>query len=314
MARKHWWSFLVNEEGQPINNADISIYLAGTSIAATVYLDEFSTESESTVPQVKSNSNGYFEFWLPDPSDADAYDATQKFKIEWDKLGIEYGYIDYIDIYPPMIPVDESSTDTTKDKVINNKLANLWELHRLDDSHTVHGIEEVNLGEPSDTAKNRLVSNSSAFKWEKHSSITFASSGISGETYTAGLSATGSDYPHGIEPLDLSDTIQLTDSDYWVMNRLISHHYGKKWNDHVEDDDIHKTKANRSVSSSDWALSGSEYIVDITHTLSEDYPLIQMWDSDTRTVATSANFESLSPSSIRITNPSSINAYVLLFK
>jgi hypothetical protein len=114
---------LLNKEGQPIENADVSIYLAGTNTDATVFLDEFSSSSVSTSPQVITNENGYFEFWLPDPNSSSGYSITQKFKIYWDKTGIETGYIDYVDIYPTSSPVNETDSDEVKDKSISNLLA-----------------------------------------------------------------------------------------------------------------------------------------------------------------------------------------------
>lgn len=231
--RKHWWSFLLNEEGQPIQNADISVYLAGTETAVLIYKDEFSTESEGTAPQITSNQNGYFEFWLPDINNVD-YDTTQKFKIEWNKTGIEYGYIDYIDIYPSFTPVDESNTDDTKDKTVSNELANLWESHRLDDSNTVHGLEEVNEFDSVSETKNKLINNALSYKWNEHTELEFYTDSISGSTYVMGSSGTSvSEFPHSIEPLDLSANYDITDFDYWKRNKLISYQQGKTWNDYM---------------------------------------------------------------------------------
>jgi len=40
MARTHYWNFLLDEEGRPIQNAEVWVYLAGTSTAAELYNSE----------------------------------------------------------------------------------------------------------------------------------------------------------------------------------------------------------------------------------------------------------------------------------
>lgn len=62
MARYHYWQFLVNQEGQPINAADINVYLAGTTTPANVYTSETGTAYTNTLPQASTNELGYFEF------------------------------------------------------------------------------------------------------------------------------------------------------------------------------------------------------------------------------------------------------------
>jgi hypothetical protein len=160
MARVHYWSFLVNVEGQPIEGADVSIYLAGSTIEALVYNDEFSSSSTSITPQLESTTNGYFEFWLPDTNSDDGYDTTQKFKVLWEKTGIASGYIETIDMYPTFSPVNETdSVNSTKDKTVSNALAYLWEEHRLDFNHLAHGISEIDISDSTDIVKDKLLSN-----------------------------------------------------------------------------------------------------------------------------------------------------------
>ena len=136
-------------------------------------------------------------------------------------------------MYPTTIPVDESDTNSSKDKSVSNYLANLWEAHRLDDDHIVHGIEEVDESLTT-TTKNKLVSNNLTYEWDKHKSLTFATSAASGSTYITGTDATSADYPHGIRPLNLSDSLEPTEEEYWKRNMLISYHYAKKWDDYVD--------------------------------------------------------------------------------
>jgi len=235
MSRIHQYSFLLNSEGQPIVNAEISIYLAGTTTPATLYLDEFSTSSIDTAPQLNSNENGYFEYWISSAGSESGYNSAQKFKMVWDKTGIESGFIDYIDVYPSVMPVDESDTDNTKDKSISNELANLWESHRMDVDHTVHGIQEVNENDIT-LNKNKLISNNLAFEWDKHKSLTFSTETTSGSTYVMGTSAASGDYPHGIKPMDFSESLPSSAAEHWKMNRVVSYHYATKWENHLDDD------------------------------------------------------------------------------
>jgi hypothetical protein len=113
--RFHYWSFLLDEEGQPIENASIWIYLAGTSTPAELYPSEsgnyqtdplISTfesyedgdESESNIEIIKTDEDGFFEFWVGNENETNGYGTEQKFKIKWYKAGIAEGEIDYINI------------------------------------------------------------------------------------------------------------------------------------------------------------------------------------------------------------------------
>jgi len=110
--RVHYWSFLLNEEGQPIENAEIWIYLAGSnSKAADLYSSEdgvynttpyqltFNSKENGTTSEIiKTDANGYFEFWIGDASEPNGYTTAQKFKIKWYKSGITEGEIDNINI------------------------------------------------------------------------------------------------------------------------------------------------------------------------------------------------------------------------
>lgn len=171
MARYHYWQFLVNQEGQPINNAEISIYLAGTETPAYVYRSEFGDDVTDTTPQVYTNKSGYFEFWLADTEETEGYPIGQKFKLQWFREGISNGSIDWIDIYPGFAPVDETDEqETTKNKLVSNVLAKGWEDHSTwnvnSEGVPIHGIDRVDETDES-TNKNKLVSNLLAKQWNE---------------------------------------------------------------------------------------------------------------------------------------------------
>ena len=100
MARIHFWSYLLNEEGQPLQNADVTIFLAGTEVPADVYLQEAGGTFTDDDPQLTTNSEGYFEFWIGDVNEVAGYATPQKFKLSWEKVGVATGIIDFIDILP----------------------------------------------------------------------------------------------------------------------------------------------------------------------------------------------------------------------
>jgi hypothetical protein len=216
MARVHIYHFLVNEVGEPIDGADISIFLAGTDAPANLYTDEFNYDFSSTAPQLTTLSNGYFEFWIADEDDIRGYRHSQKFKILWEKTGISRGEIDYIDIFPAVKDIESvNETDEfsiVKDKTVSNKLAYDWQSHinhniLLDTiSLPIHGIDIVDLDQV-DTTGNKLITNQIGWLWEQHRLSTTASYHPS-----AGL-------PHGIDEVD--ETSLTTNKNKLVSNELM---------------------------------------------------------------------------------------------
>jgi hypothetical protein len=101
MARSHYWQFLLNDEGNPIKNADIYIYEAASETPVYIYGSETGGVALNTTPHLVSNSLGYFEFWIADENESNGYPQSNKFKIAWSKPGIASGYIDFIDIFSP---------------------------------------------------------------------------------------------------------------------------------------------------------------------------------------------------------------------
>lgn len=100
MARIHFWTYMLNEEGQPLQGAEVTVLLAGTEVPADVYLQEAGGSSTDIAPQCTTNSEGYFEFWIGDVNEIAGYATPQKFKLKWEKIGITSGQIDFIDILP----------------------------------------------------------------------------------------------------------------------------------------------------------------------------------------------------------------------
>lgn len=209
MSRFHYWQFLINSEGQPIPDANISVYIAGTNSPANVYYDEFGSNHSNNNPQVITNNVGYFEFWIGDSSEEYGYQKGQKFKLEWEKPGVALGEIDWIDVFPQVVEVNENdSVSSTKNKVISNKLAFRWEEHRnhtvQDKGFPIHGIEAINEYD-SDDFTNKVISNSLGKKWNDHVDTSFMS------MPTSALDSS----PHGLLPVD-----GTLDDD--LFNKLVS--------------------------------------------------------------------------------------------
>ena len=125
MARRHYYSWLCNEEGQPLTGATISVYQAGgTDTPANIYL---ANTGGLPVASTTTDSEGYFAFWIADTSGADSgYSSSQKFRVAWSGTGVTAGYVDYVNIFSPPTEVDITDADTTKDKTVSNALAKQW--------------------------------------------------------------------------------------------------------------------------------------------------------------------------------------------
>lgn len=170
MARYQYWQYIVNEDGRPIGNVDIRVYLNNSpTTEANIFTHPTLGESTtSSTIDLQSDSNGYFEFWVGDETESSGgYEATQRFIVQWQRAGILLGELDNIDIFPLFYEVNEfDSTSVNKDqknKLISNYLAYLWENHRTQTySNNVHGIYPVD-DTDTDTTYNKLVSNDTLY-------------------------------------------------------------------------------------------------------------------------------------------------------
>ena len=263
--RYHYWQFLVNQEGQPINLANITVYEAGTNDLVSVYTNEFTGDVVSTAPHAITNGAGFFEFWIGDEEEQFGYPRGTKFKIVWNREGISSGSIDWIDIFPLLEGVDENdSLSEYKNKLLSNALAYKWNHHVnasvLEDGFPLHGLMPVNIESP-DTSFNKILSDAIAKKWEDHTEYAFMSAqslanpenvhnlqpinvASQDEVYNkllnnaiaktwedhknfdySTMSTSASGGSHGIEPIDL-------ESSSGVINKLISNDLGRSWEDH----------------------------------------------------------------------------------
>lgn len=237
MARRHYWQFLVTDEGNPIENAEISIYIAGTEDPAYVYTDEIGSTGTRLPAQVATSRKGFYEFWIADRQDPNGYFLNTKFKIAWAAPGVQSGYIDYIDVFSTSVTeVDESDINQDKTKAVSNLLAKGWEDHKdsilyqnsVTDIHGIAAVDESQDDEldSANTSLDKLVSNILANNWEVHANTNYVSVDDSwGYTIAGGPIIPATENPHGIMFVDTSDT----DTE---KNRLVSNELARQWHLH----------------------------------------------------------------------------------
>lgn len=207
MARIHYWQYIVDDEGNPLANADVRIYLGGTSTEANIFLhSEYGGYSTSSVVGLQTNENGFFEVWIGDQFELEGgYQPGQVFKVTWTK-GSVTETIEKITFLSPLHPVLFTS-DEVRNKMISNFLANKIDTHvdSIVPSSSPHDIESYTLlqlnRDSTDDYYNKVVSNKLLYQmYQIASQSVSASIDVSGaqiytETIaTTGWSATGSDY------------------------------------------------------------------------------------------------------------------------
>lgn len=95
MARHKFEKVFQDGSGNGVASGTISVYLAGTTTAASVYEAE---SGGSPVSSVTSGSDGVFYFWVDDAT----YTHSQLFKIIISKSGYSSKTYDSLRIYPPL--------------------------------------------------------------------------------------------------------------------------------------------------------------------------------------------------------------------
>jgi len=151
MATKHFWYSLKDEDGEPIPSQSVYIYKNGTTDELTI----FNSSGIQLSQPLTTDSDGIFEFYVKDEWSS-GYTASQKMTIDWGD-----GSIDNLDIFENIYSVDETSTNTDKNKLVSNQQAYNWETHRTTYINVTdaHGIYHVDVNDSSDSSTNKVVSN-----------------------------------------------------------------------------------------------------------------------------------------------------------
>jgi len=167
MARVHFWQYIVDTEGRPLEDVNIRFYLNDNPSEEAELFTHPSIGSPVTSSEgaLTTNGNGYFEFWVGDEFESlGGYVSTQKFRLTWERAGILLGQINNIDVFPPVFQVDETDTTSAlrdqKNKLVSNSLANLWSTHADADapatlSHNYLAVDTAS----TNGDYNKLVSN-----------------------------------------------------------------------------------------------------------------------------------------------------------
>ena len=164
--RVHFWQYIVNDEGEPLENVNVRIYKADSpDDEANIFTHPSTgTYTQSSVALLTTDGNGFFECWFGDELEGiGGYSASQRFKLEWERAGLSNGYVDNINVYPNtyrVVETDNTSSDkNVKNKMVSNLLAYNWETHRNAGTTSVHNLAAVDY-EDTNTDYNKLVSNS----------------------------------------------------------------------------------------------------------------------------------------------------------
>ncbi len=342
--RYHFWQFLLNQEGQPINGASVSVFLAGTSTPANIFTSEDLTTPVSIAPQLITTSNGFFEFWIADEEDSIlGYSRGTKFKIAWERDGISSGIVDYIDVFPLVEGVDEfDNSSTYKNKLISNALANIFYTHTNHDvvfnGLPIHGLTNVDLSQ-NDETYNKLVNNFLAKGWQDHKNNNLQSILITNDPNS----------PHNLQPV----SPYVEDA---TFNKVLNNTIAKGWEDHrnyifettsisgslsgntahglnAVDPSLSDAIYNKIVSNKDfydihsrfsnstftqvitaWTdEGGGVYSFNIIHDLNQDYPSVTCWNTDTKKVLMLTEIESISENEVKIKAGTNPNAIVKIF-
>lgn len=175
MARLHYYQYILDNKGNPLTNADVRIYLSGTSTEANIYTHPTrGTQTISSSAKIKTDDQGFFEVWFGDSYEKNGgYDSRQKFKVIWTK-GAFTNTINNLTVYAPLFPVDETNYyDEALNKTISNFLVKKLEHHieSIVPSAAPHNIVPYNVSTDlyyvNDTNCNKVISNRLAFQmWQ----------------------------------------------------------------------------------------------------------------------------------------------------
>ena len=158
----------MDEDGRPLQSVNIRVYLNDNpNTEADIFVHPYlGSPTKSSVTDLETNGDGYFEFWIGDEFETlGGYSSNQRFRLTWDRAGILLGAIDNIDIFPPVFQVDEtdntSLTSDQRNKLISNSLAYGWQQHINSTYATMpHDFQPVDWNDATDNTYNKLVSNS----------------------------------------------------------------------------------------------------------------------------------------------------------
>ena len=173
MAREHFWAYLKDQDGRPLVGSNIRVFLAGTDTEATIFSLPTSAGTVSAGDKVDrslidqstwvTGASGFFSFFVSNAWSPSGYSADQQFRLKWWDHSITPtagGELDNLPIFDFIFPVDETDTNTSKNKMVSNQQAKNWTEHQdYTYAHLIHGYNPVNYLSGTDQTVNKLVSN-----------------------------------------------------------------------------------------------------------------------------------------------------------
>jgi len=294
--RYHFWQFLLNQEGQPINNASISVFFAGTTTPVSIYTGELTSDVISIAPQITTTANGYFEFWIGDEAEPSGYDRGTKFKIQWERAGISSGIVDNIEVFQTMDGVDETDPDSIyKNKLISNALAYKFNSHSehdvLVDGFPIHGLMMVDVLS-NENIFNRLISNRLGYQWEGHRTYEFDA-----------ISATIlENSAHNLQPIQLDSNDSVYNK--LMSNETLSNVYGaidlNTYAIQSLSEVVTESYITLTLPTSAWTLDGSDYYYNVFHEFKNEWPEVFCWNITTRRLFKDFEAESIDEDTTKI--------------
>lgn len=163
MARADYWQYLVDRQGNPLQYAEVRVYLAGTLTEANIFnhpeLGSFNLSSDINL---KTNKYGFVQFWIGDQWEVEGgYGENQLFKIVWQNTvdSIEES-IDNLLVFSAVRPISLQNNSKNIDKVISNTQGKKWDDHvdSIVPSASPHDLEPVVLLD-LDSTPNKVINN-----------------------------------------------------------------------------------------------------------------------------------------------------------
>jgi len=182
MARIHYFQYILDNQGNPLTDAEVRIYLSDSSVEANIYVHpNRGTQTTSSVANIKTDEQGFFAVWFGDSYEKNGgYGPKQKFKVTWTK-GVFTNTINNLTIYAPLFPVDETDYyDATLNKTISNFLAKKLENHveSIVPISAPHNIVPYNAATDlyyyNDVLCNKVISNRLAYQMWQISDLVFS--------------------------------------------------------------------------------------------------------------------------------------------
>jgi hypothetical protein len=195
LSRIHYWHYVIAENGVPIQDAEVRFYLNGTTTEANIFLSETSTTPTTTSnADIKTDADGFFEFWLENGWETGGYPHTQQFKLEWFKAGARPTSVENINPWPNTFKWEDTRIGEDKNhqnKFISDYYGNKWWSHLESlvpsaSSHNLHAVDLTNIC--TDDTYNKVLSNKFGYDIldiaSTHGSATVASQDVIEDRYT----------------------------------------------------------------------------------------------------------------------------------